>query len=307
MVFDNTATNNTTNPVAFYTNITVGGSTNVPVNSLSGVLIGDDIFAPQNTNGFQGASKVTALLAYPSVTFTGSTVAAQTAATATAGTISGTTFTANGTVSNTFYIGQVLTGSGVAVGTYITGNLTGSGTTSGSTWTVSVAQQVAATTITGTAYQLTVSGTVASGWVFPGLLLSGGSVTAGTYVIAANSGTGGTGTYYVNQTYSNTPTGGSGNFVTINNSIANPVTTGSQIQLSRNTYAIPGETIFSFVSSPANKDAIDLSALKELTNTPIGGRGTFPNGPDVLMINVYLTQGAPVNSNLVLRWGEAQA
>jgi hypothetical protein len=307
MIFDNTATNNTNNPIGFYTNITVGGSTNVPVGSLSGVLVGDDIYAPSNTNGFQGASKVTALLAYPSVTFTGSTVAAQTSATATTGTIAGTTFTANGTVSNTFYIGQVLTGSGVAVGTYITGNLSGSGTTSGSTWTVSVAQQVSATTITGTAYQLTVSGTVAGGWVFPGLLLSGGSVTAGTYVIAANSGTGGTGTYFVNQTYSNTPTGGSGNFVTINNSIANPITTGSQIQLSRNTYALPGETIFSFVSSPANKDAIDLSSLKELTNTPIGGRGTFPNGPDVLFINVYLTTGTPVNSNLVLRWGEAQA
>jgi len=310
MIFDNTATNNTTTPIGFYTNITVGGSTNVPVGSLSGVLVGDDIFAPANTNGFQGASRVTALLAYPSVTFTGSTVAAQTAATATAGTISGTTFTANGTVSNTFYIGQVLTGSGVTAGTYITGNLSGSGTTSGSTWTVSVAQQVSTTTITGTAYQLTVSGTVAGGWVFPGLLLTGGSVTAGTYIISAgqvSGGTGGTGTYFVNQTYSNTPTGGSGNFVTINNSIANPITTGSQIQLSRNTYALPGETIFSFVSSPANKDAIDLSALKELTNTPIGGRGTFPNGPDVLMINVYLTTGTPVNANLVLRWGEAQA
>lgn len=307
MIFDNTATNSTTNPVAFYTNITVAGSTNVPVASFSGVAIGDDIYAPQNTNGFQGASKVTALLAYPTVTFTGSTVAAQTAATASAGIIQGTTFTANGTVSNTFYIGQVLTGSGVTAGTYITGNLSGSGTSSGSTWTVSVAQQVAATTITGTAYQLTVSGTVAGGWVFPGLLLTGGSVTANTYVIAAGTGQGGTGTYYVNQTYSNTPTGGSGNFATINNSIANPVTTGSQIQFSRNTYAVPGETIFSFVSSPANKDAIDLSALKELTNTPIGGRGTFPNGPDVLMINVYLTTGAPINSNLVLRWGEAQA
>jgi len=47
--------------------------------------------------------------------------------------------------------------------------------------------------------------------------------------------------------------------------------------------------------------------LKELTATPLGGRGTFPNGPDVLFINVYLTQGLPVNANLVLRWGEAQA
>jgi hypothetical protein len=79
------------------------------------------------------------------------------------------------------------------------------------------------------------------------------------------------------------------------------------LTFSRSTYALPGETIFSFISSPASKDTLDLSPLKELTNTPIGGRGTFPNGPDVLMINVYLTQGSAISANLVLRWGEAQA
>jgi hypothetical protein len=75
----------------------------------------------------------------------------------------------------------------------------------------------------------------------------------------------------------------------------------------RNTYAQPGETIFSFISSPANKDALDLSALKEMTNTPLGGRGAYPNGPDVLAINVYVTTGTALSTNLVLRWGEAQA
>ena len=44
-----------------------------------------------------------------------------------------------------------------------------------------------------------------------------------------------------------------------------------------------------------------------MTATALGGRGTFPNGPDVLAINVYLTQGTPVLANMVLRWGEAQA
>jgi hypothetical protein len=75
----------------------------------------------------------------------------------------------------------------------------------------------------------------------------------------------------------------------------------------RNQWAIPGETIFSFIASPANKDSLDLTSLKELTNTPLGGRGTYPNGPDSLFINVYVTQGQNINSNLVLRWGEAQA
>ena len=47
--------------------------------------------------------------------------------------------------------------------------------------------------------------------------------------------------------------------------------------------------------------------LKELTNTTLGGRGTFPNGPDVLAINIYKTTGAATNSNIIIKWGEAQA
>jgi len=71
--------------------------------------------------------------------------------------------------------------------------------------------------------------------------------------------------------------------------------------------ALPGEQVFSFVASPGQRDELRLDNLKELTNTPIGGRGTFPNGPDVLAINAYLTSGAAVTSTIVLRWGEAQA
>jgi len=95
--------------------------------------------------------------------------------------------------------------------------------------------------------------------------------------------------------------------ITINQPLLQSLTSSSVVQFSRNTYAQPGETVFSFINSPANKDGLDLSNLKELINTPIGGRGTYPNGPDVLFINVYITQGAPINTNLVLRWGEAQA
>jgi hypothetical protein len=72
-------------------------------------------------------------------------------------------------------------------------------------------------------------------------------------------------------------------------------------------YAQPGETVFSFIANPGSLANLDLSGLKELTNTTLGGRGTYPNGPDVLAINVYKTSGAAVNANLILRWGEAQA
>lgn len=73
--------------------------------------------------------------------------------------------------------------------------------------------------------------------------------------------------------------------------------------------ATPGETVFSFVGNGGggNNASLDLSQLKELNNTPIGGRGTFPNGPDVLAINIYTTSGSPLTGSLVLRWGEAQA
>ena len=72
-------------------------------------------------------------------------------------------------------------------------------------------------------------------------------------------------------------------------------------------YALPGEQVFSFIAIPGSTESLDLSGLKELTSTSIGGRGTFPNGPDVLAINVYKTAGTNTTANVILRWGEAQA
>ena len=72
-------------------------------------------------------------------------------------------------------------------------------------------------------------------------------------------------------------------------------------------FALPGETIFSFIAAPGTSNALDLSELKELTSSTLGGRGTYPNGPDVLAINVFKSSGAATPSNIVLRWGEAQA
>jgi hypothetical protein len=72
-------------------------------------------------------------------------------------------------------------------------------------------------------------------------------------------------------------------------------------------YALPGETVFSFISAPGSTSVLDLTDLKELTNTTLGGRGTYPNGPDVLAINVYKVSGTATPASIVLRWGEAQA
>jgi hypothetical protein len=72
-------------------------------------------------------------------------------------------------------------------------------------------------------------------------------------------------------------------------------------------FALPGEQVFSFLANPGETSTLSLDTLKELTSTSIGGRGTFPNGPDVLAINVYKVAGANTNCNVILRWGEAQA
>lgn len=86
-----------------------------------------------------------------------------------------------------------------------------------------------------------------------------------------------------------------------------PGTTTISFLIGEPPYAKPGETIFSFIASPGTQSVLSLGTLKELTNTTLGGRGAYPNGPDVLAINVYKASGAAVNSNIILRWGEAQA
>ena len=300
VTFQNNATNIPTTTIAYPT-----GSTSIVVSSATGINVADDVFFPSYSTAVLGLTKVTSVTTV-SPTYTGSTVTSLTASTATAS-ITGNVLTTTSVPTNTgFIVGAVITGSGVAAGTYITAILSGTATGSGSTFQVSVSQTVASGTLTATSYQLTTS--VVTGVLTSGMLLTGGAVTANTYIISQFSGTaGGAGVYNVNQTYTGTPTGATGVVVVLNQPLQTVIGASTVAQFSRYTYAIPGETVFSFISSPSNKDSLDLTPFKELTNTPIGGRGTFPNGPDVLFINVYLTQGAPVLANLVLRWGEAQA
>jgi hypothetical protein len=75
---------------------------------------------------------------------------------------------------------------------------------------------------------------------------------------------------------------------------------------SSGTFAIPGEQVFAFSATSNNNNDISLIELKELTNSPFGGVGAYPNGPDILAINVRILSGTAVATTL-LRWGEAQA
>jgi hypothetical protein len=70
---------------------------------------------------------------------------------ATSGSIATTTFTDTTHGSGRFTVGMLLTGTGVAAGTYITALGTGTGSNSGGTYTVNISQTVTSQTITGTA------------------------------------------------------------------------------------------------------------------------------------------------------------
>jgi len=98
--------------------------------------------------------------------------------------------------------------------------------------------------------------------------------------------------------------------VTFNQTFSGTISSGSSItfKFGQPPYAQPGETIFSFIAQPGERATLNLDKIKELTNTTLGGRGTFPNGPDVLAINVFRTAGTgDVAGTVTLRWSEAQA
>ena len=126
---------------------------------------------------------------------------------------------------------------------------------------------------------------------------TGGIFPGGTFVSTATLATY-FGTQYYRVTFNQTS----------DSTTITPASTTVTFKFGQPPYAQPGEQIFSFIAAPGATNAIDLSSLKELTNTTLGGRGTYPNGPDVLAINVYRASGSgSIPCNLVLRWSEAQA
>lgn len=112
------------------------------------------------------------------------------------GSISGNILTVSAVSSGTIYPGSTFSGTGVATGTTIVSQI--SGTAGGiGTYYVSIPEQtVASTTLSGTYGTLTVGGTV-TGSFGVNDPITGTNVVAGTYITALISGTGGAGTYAV--------------------------------------------------------------------------------------------------------------
>ena len=109
-------------------------------------------------------------------------------------TISGTTLTVGSLTSGTIIAGMVLTGTGVTAGTYIVSG-------SGSSWVVSASQSVSSTTITGTAYTITIGAANTFGnavyniYGLASVTTGGGNNQAtGTYAFIGSGGDAGTAT-----------------------------------------------------------------------------------------------------------------
>jgi hypothetical protein len=70
-----------------------------------------------------------------------------------------------------------------------------------------------------------------------------------------------------------------------------------------------GERVFSTICNGGSQNSIDISGLKEISNTIIGGNGFFPDGPDTLLVQLNVPSGFPTitNYSVNLFWTEAQA
>jgi hypothetical protein len=81
----------------------------------------------------------------------------------------------------------------------------------------------------------------------------------------------------------------------------------AQVSTSVSTSATPGEQVFSTLGQPNGFAEIDLSNLKELSNSAIGGYSNFPDGPDVLAVVVKNLESSTAKVSINLFWSEAQA
>jgi len=96
-------------------------------------------------------------------------------------------------------------------------------------------------------------------------------------------------------------------WTSINTSALGSQPSFAQVSTSNATAATPGEQIFSTLGQPGGFASIDLSNLKELGNSPIGGYSNFPDGPDVLAVVINNLSSSTAHVNLNLFWSEAQA
>jgi hypothetical protein len=67
-----------------------------------------------------------------------------------------------------------------------------------------------------------------------------------------------------------------------------------------------GEILFRYLSS-SGTNVYDLSKIKEVQNSILGGDNTYPDGPEVIVFYITNNNSQSASIDLILRWTEAQA
>jgi hypothetical protein len=76
------------------------------------------------------------------------------------------------------------------------------------------------------------------------------------------------------------------------------------------SYAIGGERLFAIPVSYTNSGQLDLSSVKQIGNSGIPGYNIFPDGPELLCINITAlvpTPGVNATGEVQVQWNESQA
>ena len=216
-------------------------------------------------------------------------------ATSFTGYISTTTLTVTAVASGTIQVGQIIKGTGVTAGTYITALLTGAGGTG--TYTVSVSQTVASTTISVTG----VNFLNIPSWAKRVTVTLSGTSTASTGVPIIRLGTSGgitssgysSGVSVVSTSSVASQTSDPSGFECVYTGAATHVYTGnlSICNITGNTWVISGNTTY---GSPSTYGEVLLggtvtlaSALTMLSYTTTAGTDTFDAGTVNILIEGY--------------------
>jgi len=89
---------------------------------------------------------------------------------------------------------------------------------------------------------------------------------------------------------------------------ANTTATGVQVGQGAGSHAATGgEQLFSIPVTQTNSGFLDLSQIKEITSMVLPGQGTYPNGNEVLAINIVPITAVSSNVDIQLTFIESQA
>jgi hypothetical protein len=93
--------------------------------------------------------------------------------------------------------------------------------------------------------------------------------------------------------------------------ISGAVNQTGQISFTANTYAQGGERLFAIPVNYTNSGQLDLSMVKQIGNSGIPGYNIFPDGPELLCVNITAivptAPGVNVTGEIQIQWNESQA